>query len=204
MPAHRKSFRPRAHMRTCTTTKCITREGALQPLANKLDISVSSSTPDLPQSQFVVDEFNRRMTASVFSSDTKERYSSASYHITNVEYKESMAIPLPSYQIPSGTALTAQAQQQLTNSIFCSSCGTKLAENPSSAIAVENQRACQPSDRNNGHDRNYLISHLSINRTTCFSRGELLGNPAELPWTVPKLSFASVLPQSIQPSAASR
>lgn len=103
------------------------KRGALQALANKLDISVSSSSPDLPQSQFVVDEFNRRMTASVFSSDTRGRYSSASYHITNVEYKESMAIPMPSYQVPSSSnALTTQTQQQLTEFAFCSSCGNKM------------------------------------------------------------------------------
>ncbi len=102
------------------------KRGAFQALANKLDVSVSSPYPDLPQPQLVVEEFNRRMTASLFSSNTKERYSSASYHVTDVEYKESMAIPLPGYQVQSGTALTAQPQQQLTNFVFCSSCGTKL------------------------------------------------------------------------------
>lgn len=106
------------------------KRGALQALANKLDISVSSSRPDLPLSQPVVEEFNRRMTASVFSSDTKARYSKASYHITDVEYKESVAIPLPSYQVPStpsGVALTVQSQRQLADSLFCTGCGTKLA-----------------------------------------------------------------------------
>ncbi len=102
------------------------KRGAFQALANKLDISVGGPSPSLPESQVVVDEFNRRMTAAVFSSDTRERYSSASYHITNVEYKESMAIPLPNYQVPSGTALTVQSQQQLESSLSCSDCGAKL------------------------------------------------------------------------------
>src|SRR5271169_6619295 len=68
------------------------KRGVLQALANKADVSINSSAPQLPDLQLVSDEFNRRMTATVVVSDTRKRYSEASFHITNIEYKESFAI----------------------------------------------------------------------------------------------------------------
>ncbi len=93
------------------------KRGLLQALANKLDVSISSSSPQLPSTQQVVDEFNKRMTATVVVSDTRHRYSEASFHITNVEYKESFAFASPS--------ISYQAQQP-QQSVFCRNCGNKL------------------------------------------------------------------------------
>src|SRR5271166_5549191 len=68
------------------------KRGILQPLANKMDVSINSQSPQLPAPQLVTNEFNQRMIMSVAHTDTKQRFDSASYHITNVEYKESFAL----------------------------------------------------------------------------------------------------------------
>ena len=68
------------------------KRGALQPLANKIDVSINSTSPEKSSMQQVTDEFNKRMTMSVAVSDTKHRFSLPSYHITNIEYKESIAL----------------------------------------------------------------------------------------------------------------
>src|ERR1700733_683221 len=71
------------------------KRGMIQPLANKTDVSIGSSSPHVPDLQLDTEEFNRRMTATVVVSDRKKRYAGASFHVTNIEYKESFAIPNP-------------------------------------------------------------------------------------------------------------
>ena len=105
------------------------KRGALQALASKLDVSITSSSPQLPSMQEVTEEFHRRMASSLPLSNTRVRYGNASYHITNVEYKESIAMFLPqSYQQTStqvaGTGQTLQ--QQAVGNIFCRNCGNSL------------------------------------------------------------------------------
>ena len=110
------------------------KRGALQMLANKVDVSVNSSQPELPENQLVVDEFHRRMSMSLPLSDTRARYSNASFHITDVEYKESIAIPQP-YSSPK-ISLTSTTQsyaladrptvQEQEGSAVCANCGSDL------------------------------------------------------------------------------
>jgi hypothetical protein len=71
------------------------KRGAMQFLANKVDISMSSDSPDMPRIQQVTDEFNRRMTLSVMGSQAKKRYTAASFQITDVQYVGSFALRLP-------------------------------------------------------------------------------------------------------------
>lgn len=92
------------------------KRGILQVLANKLDVSITSKSPQLPSAQQVADEFNQRMKATVVVSNTRRRYSEASFHITNVEYKESFAFFDPH---PAGQQVTGQP-------IFCRMCGAQL------------------------------------------------------------------------------
>lgn len=105
------------------------KRGVLQALANKVDVSISSPSPQLPEIQQVTDEFNKRMTMSVAVSNTRQRYSLASFHVTTIEYKESFALPAPDYIQGSANQSTggfAIAQNQLSRSIFCSGCGKQL------------------------------------------------------------------------------
>ena len=70
------------------------------------------------------------MKASVVVSDTKHRFSEASYHVTQVEYKESFAFydpqmtqqPTPTPQMTPAASLAPSA----SGAVFCRSCGTKL------------------------------------------------------------------------------
>jgi ribosomal protein L40E len=100
------------------------KRGALQALANKVDITLSSATPEIPSTQQVVDEFNQRMKASIFESDTRRRYSAASYHVTQVEYKETLAFydPQMALKAPPKPASSSQA----SDSLFCRNCGASL------------------------------------------------------------------------------
>ncbi len=68
------------------------KRSGLQMLANKLDISVISESSALPSYVDVAKEFNARMLNSVMHTDTRGRFSLPSYHITNIEYKESLAM----------------------------------------------------------------------------------------------------------------
>ena len=108
------------------------KRGVLQALANKTDVSINSSSPQLPDMQLVTDEFNRRMTATVVVSNTRRRYAEVSFHITNVEYKESFAIPRPvgynqSSPAPSAASVPGTTQSGPQDlSIFCRSCGNRL------------------------------------------------------------------------------
>jgi len=109
------------------------KRGVFQALANKTDVSINSSSPQLPDLQLVTDEFNRRMTVSVVASDTRRRYASISFHITDVEYKESFAFarpigyfPVPPPQQPMLSSPQAVQLLQDPRSLFCGACGNKL------------------------------------------------------------------------------
>ena len=101
------------------------KDSALQLLASKTDVSVSSTTPDMPTMQEVTDEFHKRMTMAVVHSSNKKKYQASSYHITNVEYKESIAMFLP--QMFGGRARQAQVSVPVVANSFCGACGTALA-----------------------------------------------------------------------------
>jgi hypothetical protein len=99
------------------------KRGTLQVLANKVDISVTTSSPQLPSPQQVTEEFQKRMTASVVVSDTRKRYSEVSFHITDVEYKQSIALPLPkSYGVRTPSVRSASNGGE-GSPIICRSCG---------------------------------------------------------------------------------
>ena len=100
------------------------KRGVLQALANKLDITISSASPEIPSTQQVMDEFNERMKASIIKSDTRSRYSEASYHVTQVEYKESLAFYDP--QMAPKEPPTQTFSPQPSGSFFCRKCGTSL------------------------------------------------------------------------------
>jgi hypothetical protein len=113
------------------------KRGVLQALANKLDISISTTTADVPSMQDVLNEFNERMKASMLVSNTKERFSQASYHVTQVEYKESFAFHDPKaaprmapqqsqgqFSLPTAPHMMIGGQTQPV--LFCRNCGASL------------------------------------------------------------------------------
>jgi len=79
------------------------KSSGLQILASKLDLSISSDTPELPTHQQVQEVANARLQGSTLtltkggtiSSSTLGRFGKKdlafSYHITDAEYKESIA-----------------------------------------------------------------------------------------------------------------
>jgi hypothetical protein len=114
------------------------KRGVMQALANKLDITIGSATPDIPSAQSVIDEFNERMRSSIVKSDTRDRYSEASYHVTQVEYKESFAFydpkavakppPRPTDSLQTSSSLFCRkcGASLSPDSLFCNKCGTKV------------------------------------------------------------------------------
>lgn len=97
------------------------KRGALQALANKVDVSIDSSSYQMPSIQEVTKAFNERMVMSNTVSNTRQRFSASSFHITNIEYKESMALTY------SMSGSMPQAPQQLVTqsaSSFCRNCGS--------------------------------------------------------------------------------
>jgi hypothetical protein len=102
------------------------KRGILQALANKLDITISSTTPEIPSTQQVMDEFNQRMKSSIIVSNTRHRYSEASYHVTQIEYKESFAFYDP--QMASRAPPRQVVSPQSSRSIFCRNCGASLRD----------------------------------------------------------------------------
>lgn len=114
------------------------KRGTLQVLANKVDISVTTSSPELPSPQQVTEEFQKRMTASVVVSDTRKRFSEVSFHITDVEYKQSIGLPLPksyglrqapvpAYAGGSPVVCGSCGYQLPSGSKFCNNCGAPVA-----------------------------------------------------------------------------
>jgi ribosomal protein L40E len=101
------------------------KRGILQPLANKLDITISSTAAQMPSTQQVMEEFNERMKSSNIVSDTRGRYSRASYHVTQIEYKESFAFYDP--QMATNASPKQAFNQQPTEPLFCRNCGASLS-----------------------------------------------------------------------------
>jgi hypothetical protein len=102
------------------------KRGVLQVLANKMDVSVNAATPQLPPLQMVTDEFNRRMVMSDAHTNTSARYTPSSFHITNIEYKESMALAYSNVGI---TAPQQPRQPGGARSLYCRNCGNQLQPN---------------------------------------------------------------------------
>ena len=96
----------------------------LQALANKVDITITSATAEVPSTNQVMEEFNQRMKSSIIVSDTRHRKSEASYHVTQIEYKESFAFydPQMAHQAPP----IQTANPQFSGSVFCRNCRTSL------------------------------------------------------------------------------
>ena len=65
------------------------KSSGLPMLANKIDVSVTTDSPSLPSPQLVSDEFNKRMVMSNAHTNNRVRFNPSSFHITNIEYKES-------------------------------------------------------------------------------------------------------------------
>jgi len=103
------------------------KRGVLQVLANKMDVSVNSPSPQLPPLQAVTDEFNRRMVISDSHTTTVGKYTPSSFHITNIEYKESMALSYSGIGIMAPQQPPAQAAG--AQSIYCRNCGNTLQPN---------------------------------------------------------------------------
>lgn len=99
-------------------------------LASKVEVSVNSNEPTLPQDQLVVDEFHRRMAFSLPASRNQGRYSDVSFHITNVEYKESVAMlrpmPVQTSKVSTNNSSPPQVTLADQSSIFCRNCGNKM------------------------------------------------------------------------------
>ena len=111
------------------------KRSVIQALANKLDITISSPGPEMPSTKDVMTEFNQRMKASVVVSDTKHRFSEASYHVTQIENQEAFALydpqmasrPPPAPHAVVAASAGAQASQVATlGSVFCRNCGEQL------------------------------------------------------------------------------
>ncbi|HEV2138110.1 MAG TPA: zinc ribbon domain-containing protein [Nitrososphaerales archaeon] len=104
----------------------------LQALANKIDVSISSSTPQIPPTQQVMEEFNQRMQLGNVTRNVRQRFSATSYHVTNIEYKESFAFydPQTAPRAPPAPALAPMVAPALAGSsagsMYCRSCGTQL------------------------------------------------------------------------------
>ena len=112
------------------------KRGILQALANKIDISLSTSSADMPSTQQVMSEFNDRMKASIVVSNTRKRFSEASYHVTQIEYKESFAFYDPqtaprmqtqqAWVQPPLTLAPRMLVEDQTPALFCRRCGASL------------------------------------------------------------------------------
>jgi hypothetical protein len=112
------------------------KSSGLQMLANKIDVSVNTDSATLPSPQLVTSEFNNRMVMANAHSNTRARFNSSSFHITNIEYKESIAM-IYEYgnaasqdwnQVPVAVSAPQPQQQQNSNQgfMFCRNCGNKL------------------------------------------------------------------------------
>ena len=108
------------------------KQSVLQALANKVDVSLSSDSPRMPSTQQVMEEFNQRMQMGNVARNKVRRFSQVSYHVTNVEYKESFAFydpqtapRAPPTQPPAPMSVPAQAGQNL-GLLFCRNCGAQL------------------------------------------------------------------------------
>ena len=101
------------------------KRSSLQMVANKIDISVASSTVQPPGHEEVVNQFNNKTLVAM----ANPRMRMPSYHITNIEYKESLALPVLEarrFLQPATSQLTAQVQALEESSIYCYNCRNNL------------------------------------------------------------------------------
>ena len=114
------------------------KQSVLQALAFKADVSISSANAQIPSLQEVTEQFNQRMEMGNVHQNVRGRFAQVSYHITNIEYKESFAFydpqmasrePPPAPPQPSPAPQTTsdfQTTFATQESIFCRNCGNRL------------------------------------------------------------------------------
>ena len=111
------------------------KQSLLQALAYKADVSMSSANPQIPSLQDVTEQFNQRMQMGNAHQNVKGRFAQVSYHITNIEYKESFAFydpqmapkaPPPPSPAPTPTPIQSTPTR---GSRFCTSCGNQFPPN---------------------------------------------------------------------------
>lgn len=98
----------------------------VQMIATKMDISITSDLPHMPTNQEVTQQFNQQMMMILNNPNlrtSKDKF--PSYHITMIEYKESIAMPTSKSRMPESREVP---REQL---IFCKSCGSKLSSDSS-------------------------------------------------------------------------
>jgi hypothetical protein len=111
------------------------KQSIVQALAHKADVSISSANPQIPSLQDVTEQFNQRMQLGNVHQNIRGRFAQVSYHITNIEYKESFAFydPQMSARAPPTTppAPTPSPFQSAPaqGSQFCTNCGNPLPPN---------------------------------------------------------------------------
>jgi ribosomal protein L40E len=108
------------------------KQSILQALANKVDISLSSNNPNMPSTQQVMEEFNQRMQMGNVARNVVRRFSQVSYHVTNIEYKESFAFYDPQTAprappAPPPSPMPAPVQSGPNfGKLYCRNCGAQL------------------------------------------------------------------------------
>ena len=93
----------------------------VQMIATKMDISISSEDPETPTNQLVTSQFNQQMMMILNNPNlrtSKDKF--PSYHITMIEYKESIAMPTGK----SRRAISDSTQGEKFT--ICSNCENKL------------------------------------------------------------------------------
>ena len=94
----------------------------IQAIATKMDVSVNSSSPEIPDNDEVTAQFNNRMA--MLMNNPRMNLRLASSHITMIEYKETIAMPVRAGQrTPVAVPIQTPSEGQ---SIFCRNCGNKL------------------------------------------------------------------------------
>jgi hypothetical protein len=100
------------------------KSSVIQALANKVDVSVNTDSPSMPSPQLVTNEFNSRMIMSNAHTDNRLKRNANSFHITNIEYKESMAL---GYSMSNNSIPRQPQPQVVSSSAFCTNCGNQVA-----------------------------------------------------------------------------
>lgn len=103
------------------------KHSSLQLLADKLDVSVSTKTPQVPPGNWVMNEFNWRMKKSRNRRGSRQGYDPNSYHVTNIEYTESLATRFDFQNATSVKSVPAQKVMVQAASTYCPSCGGAIS-----------------------------------------------------------------------------
>lgn len=96
----------------------------IQAIATKMDVSVNSSSPEIPDNDQVTAQFNNRMA--MLMNNPRMNLRLASSHITMIEYKETIAMPIRAGQRSSVTVPVQANAPSNSEFIFCRNCGNKL------------------------------------------------------------------------------